>query len=367
MNEHLNEISLLVQSKDTPTFDNVIVAYDKAGSLMKKISGVYSNLCSSLLTPDLQEIQKKMSPILTNHYNKIYTYNGLFDKIEIIWNNRFTSNLDSVQIRFIEQLYDRFKKNGAKFSTEQQQSYGKIKEELSSLYTTFSQNVMKDESEVFIELTENDLDGLPDFLIQAAKSAANERKKSGYVITISRSLVVPFLTFSNRKDLRKLAYYKWISRGQLDAERDNVPVIKKILQLRKKQASMHGYDNFSQYALNDTMAKTTENVSELLYKVWEKAKVSIERERQALEEFIIEESNDKITLSNISIDNEDWRYYAEKVRCKKYEIEEVEVKKYFKLENIVDAIFDCAHKLFGLKFVPTNLKAYHDDAKVYEG
>jgi len=366
MSIHINEIESIVSCKDIPSFDNTILSYDKSGSILKKVSGVYSNLCSSLLTPDLQIIQKKMSPILTNHYNKVYTYNGLYDKINHIYNNRLLLNLDTVQIRFIEQVYNKFKRNGAAFTKEEQVKYGKIKEELSTLYTTFSQNVMKDEEEVFLELTDKDLDGLPDFLIESARSAATERKKTGYVITISRSLVVPFLTFSSRKDLRKLAYYKWISRGQIDPDRDNIQVIKRILQLRKAQATMHGFDNFSSYNLDDTMAKTTQNVSDLLYKVWDKAKISVERERKCLEEFIIEESNGMINTSNITIDNEDWRYYAEKVRAKKYEIEEVEVKKYFKLENMVEAVFDTASKLYGLRFVLTSLKAYHDDAKVYE-
>lgn len=167
--------------------------------------------------------------------------------------------------------------------------------------------------------------------------------------------------------MRKLAYYKWISRGQLDEARNNISVIKRILQLRKAQASMHGFDNFSEYALDDTMAKTTSNVSDLLYKVWEKAKVSVERERKCLEEYLIESSPvGEIDPSNVQIDNEDWRFYAEKVRSKKYELEEVEVKKYFKLENIVAAIFDCAYNLFGLKFIKTDIKVYHDDANVYE-
>lgn len=218
---------------------------------------------------------------------------------------------------------------------------------------------MKDEESIYLELTVDDLDGLPDFLIAAAKNAASERNKDGYVITISRSLVVPFLTFSTRKDLRKIAYEKWVTRG----ERNNLPVIKRILQLRKSQAKMHGFDNFSQYALDDTMAKTTANVSDLLNQVWEKAKVSFERERKCLEEFIHEESNGK---ADVTIDNEDWRYYAEKVRQSKYQLEEVEIKKYFKLDNVVAAAFDCSNKLFGLKFVLTDIKAYHEDAKVYE-
>lgn len=188
MQKHLFDISEIVKSNDVPTFENVIVQFDKSGSLMKKISNVYSNLCSSLLTPDLQVVQKQMAPILTNHYQNVYTYEGLFDKISIIWNDRLNMNLDSIQIRLIEQLYNKFQRNGAKFTSEEKIAYGKIKEELSSLYTTFSQNVMIDENEIFIELSENDLDGLPNYLIQAAKNAAKEREKNGYVITISRSL-----------------------------------------------------------------------------------------------------------------------------------------------------------------------------------
>lgn len=271
-------------------------------------------------------------------------------------------------MRLVERLHLDFTRAGAKFDKADQERYTEIMKKLAELTTKFTQNIIADESDIFIELNDEDLTGLPTFLQQAAKQAAVERgHPDKFVITLSRSLVVPFLTFSDRRDLREKAWRLWTTRGELDEKRNNLDLAKQILILRSQQAKMHGHASFAEYATADTMAGTPSAVSELLERVWEPAKVSAEREREALEEFIQGESGDIERSFQVKIEPWDWRFYAEKVRNTKYDIDESELKPYFPLHRMVEAVFDCANKLFGLRFVRRqDITAYHPDVDVYE-
>ena len=236
---------------------------------------------------------------------------------------------------------------------------------LAELNTQFQQNCMKDESEFKITLKLEDLSGCPDTLIEAARSAAVEANKAEdeYVITLSRSLVEPFLTFSDRRDLREKAWSAWCKRGELDPSRNNKAIAEEQLQLRLQQAKMHGYASFAHYQTADMMAKTPTAVNELLENVWNKAKVSANREREALEEYIKEVNNGE----SFTIEAWDWRYYAEKVRQSKFNFDESALKPYFSLDKITSAVFDTAFKLYGLTYheLP-DVTLYHPDAKLYE-
>jgi peptidyl-dipeptidase Dcp len=251
---------------------------------------------------------------------------------------------------------------GARLPPAQQARYAQVRERLAELNTRFGQNVLADEAAFRLELRgEADLAGLPAFVRAAAHEAARERGIDGHVITLSRSLVVPFLTFSERRDLRERAWRAWTGRGERGGDTDNRAIVREILSLRAEQARLHGHACYADYALEDTMARDRAAVGRLLSDVWQRAKGSVERERaqlQALREQAGEQG---------PIEPWDWRYWAEQVRQRHYAIDDAEVKPYFSLERMVAAAFDCAGRLFGIRFVErADLPVYHPDVKAYE-
>jgi len=382
MEEHLGDLRAIVENPDPPTFENVMVSYDRAGKTLDKVTGVFYNMCSSQNTPELQAVQTELSPILSRHGSAAYTLPGLFPKIETIYREQRASMDDSKKaeaseremedFRLAERVYLDFTRSGAHFSVENQQENADIEAKLASLITEFSQNVLKDEETYELVLKRDDLTGCPDSLVEAAKNAAEERNKADdeYVITLSRSLVEPFLTFSSRRDLRKTAWKAWTSRGELDPDRDNLSIATEILKLRQKQAKLHGYKNFAEYQCADRMLKTPEKVIDLLENVWEKAKVAADTERQALEDYVREkgdhDSDEKDILEH-GIQAWDWRYYAEQVRIARYDFDESLLKPYLSLESVTEAVMAVSNKLFGLKYIPRDdIKTYHESVKVYE-
>lgn len=368
MEQHSEDLKAIANASDEPTFENVIEAYDRAGKLYKKVAAVYGNMCSSLNTPDLQPIQSKMAPILSKHKSKCYLeIPGLFDRIKIIYDKRSELNLTPEQNRLVERLHLDYTRAGAALSEEKQKELTQLNAELATLQTQFQQNVMKDEEEYELVLSEQDMVGCPDFLKAAAKNAAKESSKAAddeYVITLSRSLVEPFLKFADRRDLRKQAFEAWIQRGEMDLEnRDNLKLAVQILQIRKRVAEIHGYDTFAHYQCADRMAQTPSKVMELLENVWNRAKESANKEREDMESYIRDTGEE---LEG-GIQAWDWRYYAEKVRKAKYDLDEALLKPYLSLDNVREAMFAVSNSLFGLKYNKLNdVEAYHPDVDVYE-
>jgi peptidyl-dipeptidase Dcp len=363
MDHHLADLLAIVDNPDTPSFESVLVPYDQAGAILSKVSSVFSNLCSSLNTPDLQQIQRDMTPLLSRHSSATYTLPGLFDKIQAVHAQRH-SLPSSEQVRLVERIYMDFTRAGAHFDETKQQEYAEIKAELASLTTQFQQHIMKDEETYELVLTEADMAGCPESLKEAAQQAALDREKPDqYVITLSRSLVEPFLTFSDRRDLRQIAFEAWTRRGEQSPDRDNLAIAKKILQLRQQVAKLHGYKTFAEYQCVDRMAKTPKNVMDLLENVWARAKESANRERLALEEHVASTG----TELEGGIQPWDWRYYAEKVRIQKYDFDESLLKPYLPLEGVTKALFAVSEKLFGLTYTARpDLETYHPDVNAYE-
>ena len=369
--EHLQELEAIVDNKAAPDFDNVMRDYDRSGSLFTKISNVFCNLCGSANSKELQVVQTAMAPILSRHKTATYTLPGLYKKIETVYESRNSNNaslglaLTAEQVRLCERLQMDFKRAGAAFSEAQQQEYGQILVELSTLETQFQQNVMKDEEFSFIVLDQADLVGLPASLVESAREAAVERNCAAdeYVITLSRSLVEPFLTYSERRDLREKAFHLWTRRGELDSSRNNKEIAENILALRLKQAKLHNYETFAHYQLADTMAAVPEKVDELLSSVWQRAKVSADRERVALEKYAKEEC---VSLDG-GIQSWDWRFYAARVRNSTYSFDESELKPYLSLEKVTAAVMEVSGRLYNLKYTHRpDIKAYHPDVQVYE-
>ena len=303
MERQLNELKAIVDNREPPTFFNTVESFDACGMLLGKILAVFSNLTSSHSPPELQAVELSLSAPLAAHKNAIYTFPGLFHRIEVVNSSLAAGNsgLNGEQIRLIERVHLEFIRSGAKFDNLTQEKYKNVMMELATLTTEFSQNILADESSYSLKLyAQNlgDLDGLPQDLLDASKQLAVDKgyTDDSHVINLSRSFVEPFLTFSENREHRKELYLAWISRGNMVAERSNIPIIAKILKLRIEQANMHGYSTYADYATADTMAKNPSSVRSLLEKVWNPAIISCNNELVAIKQFVKE--NDP-SLSNI--------------------------------------------------------------------
>ena len=363
---HRAELDAIANTLTAPTFENTLAAFDRSGRLLTRIDQMFYNLAASETSPALQAVERAMAAPLAAHSNAIYMHAALFKRIDALYDRRTLLGLNTQQLRLLERVHLDFVRAGARLSPDAQVRYGQVTEKLAELTTQFSQNVLADEAAYRLVLKdEKDLAGLPEFVRAGAKQAATERGIDGHLITISRSLIVPFLTFSDNRELRERAYKAWTERGQgvnSGSEKfNNSPIIQEIMALRLEQAKLHGYESYSDYALSDTMAGKQSAVLELLMKVWTPAKEKARLESEALQAMALSRG-EKIELAPW-----DWRYYAEKVRQARYDLDDASVKPYFSLDRMVEAAFDCANRLFGLRFIfKPELKAYHPDVKVYE-
>ena len=361
--EQRAEVDAIAASSEPPGFENTVAAFDRSGRLLARLDGYFYNLTSSETSPALQAVERELAPVMAAHNSAIYMHAGIFRRIDQLHARRHELGLTPEQRRLLERVHLDFERAGARLAPEAQARYAAVMERLAELTTRFAQNVLADESNDLLVLKiEAELAGLPEFVRAAARQAAADRGiADAWVITLSRSHIVPFLTFSDRRDLRERAWRAWTSRGEHAGAHDNRPVAREILALRREQARLHGHASYADYALADTMAGGAAAVDELLTKVWEPAKASVERERQALQAMALSRGE------TLTLEAWDWRYYAEKVRQVRFELDEAEVKPYFPLDRMVEAVFDCAQRLFGVRFVPQpHVKVYHPDVKVYE-
>ncbi|MEI8265367.1 MAG: M3 family metallopeptidase [Betaproteobacteria bacterium] len=368
MQAHRDELQAIAQQAEAPSFDNTVAAFDRTGRLLGRIESVFFNLTASETSPALQAVQREMAGPLAAHANSVYMNAALFSRIDALHEARATLGLTPEQLRLLERIHFDFVSSGARLQGSAQARYAAVMEELARLTTQFGQNVLHDEASYQLVLrTEDELAGLPDFVRAAARQAARDRgledDPQAHVITLSRSLIVPFLTFSARRDLREQAWRAWTSRGEHAGDHDNREVARAILKLRGEQARLHGYASFADYALVDRMAGTQQAVKQLLDEVWPRALDAVERERQMLRAALVEAGQGADTV----IEPWDWRFWAEKVRAARYALDDAEVKPYFQLERMVQAAFDCAGRLFGLTFTHRpDLPVYHPDVKAYE-
>jgi len=366
MAEHLDELRAIARQSAAPDFDNTVAAFDRSGRRLARIGSVFYNLTASETNPALQAVQREMAAPLAAHDSTVYMDAALFARIDALLSRRETLTLNPEQRRLLERIHLDFVRSGARLAPDAQRRYAQVMEELAALTTRFAQNVLHDESSYQLVLkSEAELAGLPDFVRAAARQAAAERGiDDGHVITLSRSLVVPFLTFSERRDLREQAWRAWTNRGEHAGEHDNREVARRILKLRNEQARLHGHASYADYALADTMAGTRSAVQKLLDEVWPRALAAVQRERALLREAIDAAGG---LAAQGEIEAWDWRFWAEHVRQQRYALDDAEIKPYFRLEAMVEAAFDCAQRLFGLSFVPRgDLPVYHPDVKAYE-
>jgi peptidyl-dipeptidase Dcp len=310
-------------------------------------------------------VQRRLAVPLAAHWNAVFMDAALFARLDTLHARRDVLGLTSEQRRLLERVHLDFVRAGARLQGAARERYRALQERLAELTTAFAQNVLHDEENGRLVLPDDAaLDGLPPTLRAAAREAAAAAGlgEAAHVIPLARSFVVPFLTFSRRRDLRERLWRAWVERGAHDGGHDNRPVVREILALRREQAQLHGHDTYADYALADTMAQTRTAVARLLDDVWPRALAAFERERGQLREAM-----DACGAAGEALEPWDWHFWAERVRVTRYAVDDAEVKPYFRLEAMVQAAFDCAQRLFGITFAPrADLPVYHPDVKAYE-
>lgn len=348
---------------DTPepaSFANTIDAMEQSDALMDRVAGVFFNLSGSDSNPAREALQRDLAPRFAAFSSETMMNAALFARVDSLFQARESLGLNPEQSRVLELYHRMFVRAGAQLTGAGKSRLPAVTQRLAELGTAFSQNLLADERDWFMELGAADLDGLPEFLKSAARSAAEERDLDGYVITLSRSLIVPFLQFSARRDLREKAFTAWGKRGENGGKTDNIDIVRETLTLRQERANLLGYDTFADFKLEPEMAKTPEAVRDLLMAVWEPAKAAANADAARLTEMMHDEG------VNGDLEPWDWRYYAEKLRAAEYDLDEAELKPYFQLDQMIEAAFDCANRLFGLTFHPLDVPLYHKDARAWE-
>lgn len=363
MAEAQKDTDRIAQQDAAPTFENTIVALETSGKTLTKVARTFFNLTGAHTNEALQKIEREVAPKLAKHSSEMLLNPLLYSRIAALWDERDSLGLNAEDARVLERYQKMFQRAGAGLDEAGKARMAAISQRLATLGTSFSQNVLKDESDYQLVLeTEEDRAGLPDFLLTAAAEAAKERGLDGkHVITLSRSSIEPFLQFSTNRRLREEAFKAWSARGENGGETDNRAIITETLRLRAEKAQMLGFRNFAEFKLDDTMAKTPDNVRGLLVKVWEPAVAQAREEEAKLADMA------QSTGENHAIEAWDWRYYSEKVRKAEHDLDETELKPYLQLENIIQAAFDTATRLFGLSFRELKgLPVYHPDVRVFE-
>ncbi len=363
MRLHLAEVQEIAENPAGPTFANTVEAMERAGHGLRDTASVFFNLALADTNDERQRIEREVSPKLSSHSMAILTNAKLFARIAKLFDDAATLGLNAEQAQLLEHYHKKFVRAGAKLGAESKARLKEIEARLSELHTAFGQNVLADEKSFQLVLeNEDDLKGLPDFVREAAAGAAAARGLPGkHVITLSRASVEPFLEFSQARDLREKAYKAYIARGETAGATDNRPLIREILALRAERAKLMGFETYAAFQIADAMAKTPANARRLLEDVWTRAKTKAEEERAVLE-----------TLAQSEGHNEpfaawDWHHYAEKQRVAEFDIDGRELMPYFELNNMVAAVFDTAHRLFGLSFKEVSgVPVYHPDVRVFE-
>ncbi|HXX09474.1 MAG TPA: M3 family metallopeptidase [Pseudolabrys sp.] len=359
--EHRSEIDAISTNSAAPNFENTIAALEKSGRELERVSSVFFVLAGAHTSDDIEAIERDISPLLARHSNALYLNRALYARIATLYLERATLGLDAEQARVLERYHTRFVRAGAALEKPAQERLAGINERLASLGTQFAQNVLADEKSFVMVLEETDLAGLPDFAHAAARAAAEERGHAGkYAITLARSSVESLLQFSSRRDLREKAFQAWIRRGENGGATDNRKLIAEMVMLRAERAKLLGFATFADYRLDDQMAKTPAAARKLLDEVWGRARTKAGVERDALQTMVAEEGG------NFALAPHDWRYYTEKLRKAKFDLDEAEIKPYFQLEKMVEAAFETAHRLFGLSFKKVDVPLYHPDARAWE-
>ena len=363
MRQHNGEIDAILANPSAPTFTNTIEALERSGALLSRVSNVFFAMNSSLTNEDMQEIAKVVAPELSKHQDEILLNDKLFQRVKSVYEQKDALGLNPEQLKLLDEYHKGFVRGGANLNEKDKARLTEINGELSKLSLQFGENVLKENNrfELVIE-NEADLSGLPEAVINAAKETAKERGHEGkWAFTLHKPSMIPFLQYSDKRDLREKIYKAYYNRGNNGDELDNKKILVRMATLRAERAKLLGYETHAHYVLEDNMAKEPKNVYELLGRLWSPALERAKVEAAEMQQMIDAEGGD------FKLASWDWWYYAEKVKKAKYDLDEEMLRPYFKLENVRQGVFDVAGTLFGLRFEErSDIPKYHEDVTVFE-
>ena len=363
MKQHDAEISAIAGNSGEPSFTNTIEALDRSGELLTRVTAVFMNVKEANTNDSLNQIAEQVAPLLSQHHDAIYLNESLFARIKKIYESKESQNLNSEQQRLLSETYKRFVRGGANLTPEKKEELKKINEQLALLDLKFDNNLLAETNRFKLVIDKKeDLAGLPENVVagaaEVAKATGNEGK---WVFTLQKPSWIPFLTYSEKRELREKLYRAMFMRGNNNNENDNKAVINQYINLRLQKANLMGFENWASFIVDDNMAKKPSNVYDLLYKVWKPAISRAREEAKELQAMIDREGN------KFKLESWDWWYYSEKVRKEKYDLDEEQIRPYFELNNVRDGAFTVANKLYGLNFKKLeNMPLYHPECQVFE-
>lgn len=362
MAENLAEIAAITSNSEAPSFENTILTLEDSGRTLNRVNTIYGIWSSNMNNDEFAKVEEEMDPRVAAHNDKIYQNEALFKRIEAVYNSSDLKKRTAEEQRLAWLYYTNFVRQGAKLDSAKKARLSEINQQLAGLFTKFSQNLLGDESQLWLLLTrEEDLAGLPDSVKSAAAAAAKSKNLQGWMIRNTRSAIEPFLTYSDRRDLREKAYRLFINRGDNGDERDNNAVISQILQLRVERARLLGFPTHAHWRLENSMAKTPENAMKLMEGVWPAAVARVKEEVADMQALADKEG------AKIKIEPWDYRYYMEKVRKAKFDLDQNEIKPYLQLDKMREAMFMVAGELFDFNFKQvSDVPVFHPDVTVYE-
>ena len=360
MKLHIDEINAIVRSEEEPTFENVILALDNSGIRLYDIYLLFGMLSASDLDDTMQEVQNKMMPRIDEHYNAIMLNDSLFMRVKAVYDKREELKLSSLKTRLLEKTYNKFVRSGALLKDEDKVRLKQINAELSTLTIRFGNNLLAENADFILELNAQQVADLPEGVRKQAEEAAKARGKEGYVFTLAKPSMLPFLTYSTNRDLRRKLYDGYLMRGNNGNDKDNKEIVKQMTELRIEKAKLLGYKSYSHYVTADQMAGTPEAVYNLLNEIWEPSLQSAKAELEEMQ-VMFKKDHPKETF-----EKSDWWYYAEKVRKEKYQLDEDAVRQYLSFDNVRNGMFQLANRLYGVTFRPIVAPRYHADCTVYE-
>ncbi len=363
MKQHIEEIRSIANNHEEPTFENTIEAMEHSGELLTNATNVFFNMTSANTNDSLQNIQQRMAPLLSKHGDDILLNDTLFQRVKAVFEKKDELELTNEQETLLEKYFKDFVRGGANLDDEKKAALRKINEELATLTVNFGNNVLAEDNafELVIE-NEADLAGLPEAAVIGAAEAAKQRDHEGkWVFTLHKPSMIPFLQYSEKRDLREKIFKAYINRGDNDNKYDNKKILSRIAALRVERAKLLDYKTHAHFVLEENMAKAPANVYDLLYKLWEPALTMAKKEAYELQSMIFDGGE------NFKLQPWDWWYYAEKLKKAKYELDDEVLRPYFKLENVRQGVFDVANKLFGITLDERNdIPVYHEDVNVFE-
>ncbi|MCA1749112.1 MAG: M3 family metallopeptidase [Sphingomonadales bacterium] len=355
------EIQAVIDNPEPPTFANTNEAVELAGDMMSRVQPMFGVAMSNLSNEEYRAVQQEWSPRLAEFYQQLFLQPELVERYRTVYENRETADLTPEQLRLVERDYEQLVRQGALLEGADRERLTEITTELAGLYSEFSNKVLADEETYVLFDSEDDLAGLPDDFIGTLRAAAEERGIEGWALVNTRSYMQPFLQYSTRRDLREQVWRAYVDRGDNGGENDTNETIERILALRAERAQLLGFETHAHYRMDDTMAETPENANDLMMRVWPAAVARVREEVADMQAIADAEGAD------ITIEPWDYRFYAEKVRQARYDIDEAEIKPYLQLQNMIEAMFYAAGRLYDLEFTENTgeVPVFHPDVRSF--